>query len=948
MLSLKHQSLLSKAQTIICIFLLMNMLNVAAVFAQSDGCMTLNLSAEEYSILKSDTGFNVIEMDGFSPLLSPGDPSLPHRVFEILLPQDADPSSLTMTIISAKERPLEGRFNIEPAGPIVAQTHGSSSSPYWGNGKKIVNGRNIAVYENDTNFPAQFVSMYGPSQMRKWKYVPVDFIPFEYNPVSGSLTLIENVTIQICYNKIAPTAEYEQSSAALRDDTAMDDVAPGFFYNYAAFKGSYQPTGNIEAAGKETYDYVIITANQTKNSSANLSNFVTHKQSLGYRVLVVTENDFGSLIGQAPNHRAEKIRKWLKDNYLTKGIKYVLLIGDPNPYINATFEGDIPMKMCYPVDNSSNLTSGNAVPTDFFYAELNGNWDLNGNGYFGEKNDMGIGGLDLCADVYVGRIPVYGKDYATLDKILKKTIDYESSKDIDWRRNALLPMAFSDNRTDGAYLAEQMKSDYLNSQGYTNWTMYQMKPNLCNIRSNFIGKEEIQNETAVMNRWTAQRFGIVSWWGHGDSNSANWGYGSCGSGNIFNSTQASNLNNRYPSFTYQCSCTNGYPEESDNLQYQILKNGGIATVGATRYSLYSMGQKSFHEALSGPGIGYEYLKRIAQDEMPAGDALYQTKTKFISWDNSWANNYYDFNIYGDPSVSISAANLPNMPMTPQGRKHVTALENSTFSTNESSSSGGSVFYAFDWGDGKSDTTNWISSGGVASLSHAWNSYGSYKIKARAINRRGMESAWSSPMTVVVEAGNPGTPTQPRGPVSVLVGRSATYETSAIDPGNLDLDYVFDWGDDSANWTETVMSGKKVSLAHIWTRAGTYDVKTYAQNTRNNQSTYSTVLKVTVNSANPPSKPAKLKGNDRGFVGRITYFSTYAKDPGNLNVKYTFNWEDGTPDSSTGFVRSGMPARENHIWKKAGVYQVTAWATNSKGDKSDLSEPHIVRIKPWSK
>jgi len=214
--------------------------------------MTLNLNAEEYSILKSDTGFDVIEMGELSPLLSPGDPLLPHKVFEILIPQDADPSSLTMTIVSAKERPLEGRFNIEPAGPIVSQASGNSSQPYWGSGKKIVNGRNIAVYKNDTTFPVQSVTMHDPSQMRKWKYVPIDFIPFRYNPVSGSLTLIENVTIRICYNRIAPTAEYEQSSAALRDDTVMDDVAPGFFYNYAAFKSSYQPTGNVEAAGIET------------------------------------------------------------------------------------------------------------------------------------------------------------------------------------------------------------------------------------------------------------------------------------------------------------------------------------------------------------------------------------------------------------------------------------------------------------------------------------------------------------------------------------------------------------------------------------------------------------------------------------------------------------------------------------------------------------------------
>ena len=37
-------------------------------------------------------------------------------------------------------------------------------------------------------------------------------------------------------------------------------------------------------------------------------------------------------------------------------------------------------------------------------------------------------------------------------------MDYELAGSPTWRRKALLPMAFSDTSTDGAYLSEQMKS----------------------------------------------------------------------------------------------------------------------------------------------------------------------------------------------------------------------------------------------------------------------------------------------------------------------------------------------------------------------------------------------------------------------------------------------------------------------------------------------------------
>jgi hypothetical protein len=96
--------------------------------------------------------------------------------------------------------------------------------------------------------------------------------------------------------------------------------------------------------GPGVYDYVIITTNAIEAGSTKLASFITHKQSLGHTVLVVTEDDFGGLTGQAPNHKAERIRQWLKNNYVSKGIKYVLLIGDPHPYESG--EGDIPMKMC--------------------------------------------------------------------------------------------------------------------------------------------------------------------------------------------------------------------------------------------------------------------------------------------------------------------------------------------------------------------------------------------------------------------------------------------------------------------------------------------------------------------------------------------------------------------------------------------------------------------------
>jgi hypothetical protein len=402
------------------------------------------------------------------------------------------------------------------------------------------------------------------------------------------------------------------------------------------------------AGGAGVYDYVIITTNAIEASSTKLASFITHKQSLGHTVLVVTEDDFGSLTGQAPNHKAEKIRQWLKNNYVSKGIEYVLLIGDPHPYESG--EGDIPMKMCWPRSTSSYDT-----PTDYFYADLTGNWDKDGDGYYGEwGHDYPVsGGVDFSPEVYVGRIPVYSAAYTTLDNILQKIIDYETAGSVSWRKSILMPMGFqsSTGPYDGAMLGEQMRDYYLNANSYTSWRMYQQGNGTCGLDSNYTSEQELRGGTVVRTRWAANDYGIVSWWGHGSATSTSVGYSGCWDGTLFQSSYCSSLDDNHPSFTYQCSCTNGYPENSDNLQYAILKRGGIGTVSATRVSWFNTGvvYGDFDGSTTNSGIGYEYVDRLVQ-ELPGGDALYQTKQSMSPGMSTRLMNWYDFNLYGRNGV----------------------------------------------------------------------------------------------------------------------------------------------------------------------------------------------------------------------------------------------------------------------------------------------------------
>ena len=611
--------------------------------ANATESVTATLQAGNYSITKDSSGYDVIIMEGFSDRVDTGNPMLPQKTFDVLLPPNVDDSSLQLKIISSQAQVLEGTYDIKPSPPWLPQSSNDTSV-------ELV--KNLSTYEANANYPESCVMLLPPSQMRKWKFVPVNFMPFQYNPLTRKLTLNDNVTIEISYSLIQLPAAM---AASLLADTVLDKLAPATFINYNEVSNRYAPKEKAVPAPGATSGYVIITTNAIRAGSSKLSSFVAHKQNLGYSVQVVTEDDFNGLTGQAPNHRAEKIRQWLKNNYISKAIKYVLLIGNPSPYESG--EGDIPMKMCWPRRGASD--GYQESPTDYFYADLTGNWDKNANQYYGEWADYtASGGVDLAADVYVGRIPVYGSNYTALDSILQKTMDYETSSSVGWRKSALLPMSWSDSSTDGAYLGEQMKDAYLSPNGYSSWRMYQHGTSgSCTLNSKFSSEENLRGGSVVPNRWAVSDFGIVAWWGHGNSQGAYVGYDSCLDGAFMLSSNAPSLDNAHPSHTYQCSCENGYPEDSNNLQYAILKNGGITTTASTRVSWYYVGQKSFANSPSNAGMGYEYVKQLvkglvadgAVQGLPAGDALYVMKSTGVSGPSGYREilmNFYDFCLEG--------------------------------------------------------------------------------------------------------------------------------------------------------------------------------------------------------------------------------------------------------------------------------------------------------------
>jgi predicted outer membrane repeat protein len=601
--------------------------------AGADETGTIRVPVPVPTIAVHDNGAELAEFEFTSELASgsvqwlsrPGEPDLPSRAVTLLLPPDAD---LTMVDVQLSEpiySSLEGSWDVAPAAPPATRVL-ETEIVHWPEDRLLNHGRDRAIYTSADTWPTFDVQILGAGQLRQWRLLQVAVPLFRYRPASGELSRLDQAELVVSYERLADS-EIDlpafTPAALVTHQRQVQDLTLNFDRECAAYKTGSSSDDALPIQAGVNEHYAIITTDAIALGSTQLANFVTHKQNVGFSVQVITETDFSGGVGDVA---AENIRTWLQNHYLADNITHVLLVGNPDPN-----SAGVPMKLTYPALN-------HPTPTDYYYADLTGNWDLDGDGYTGEyADDFDPGGVDRYAELIVGRIPYYG-DIAELDSILSKSIAYETEADPTWRKNVLLPMRPSDELTPGFHLGEAIKDNLL---AVKNWPYHRIYDETFGL--NPPPETTPCTEPIVSGIWSTTPFGLSVWWAHGN---ITWASG------IMSSGGTASLNDTYPTIVFQAVCANAYPEEPDNLSYTLLKNGGIVTVGATRTSWYIVGQVLFEGKPSNAGMAYEFSSRIVGARTSCGFALNDLRERIYPTVMEFWKNYVAFNIYGDPSLHM--------------------------------------------------------------------------------------------------------------------------------------------------------------------------------------------------------------------------------------------------------------------------------------------------------
>jgi hypothetical protein len=128
------------------------------------------------------------------------------------------------------------------------------------------------------------------------------------------------------------------------------------------------------------------------------------------------------------------------------------------------------------------------------------------------------------------------------------------------------------------------------------------------------------------------------------------------------------------------------------------------------------------------------------------------------------------------------------------------------------------------------------------LNYGWSSFYEY-INMYTFNLFGDPSLIQQGVDV---SGRPNKPNTPTGEASGKIDVEYTYTSSAIDPDNDPIYYIFNWGDGTdSGWLGPIDSGITYEVNHIWKKKGNYEIKTRVKDSNGLISSWSDPLPITM-------------------------------------------------------------------------------------------------------
>ncbi len=377
-------------------------------------------------------GYAELKMESCSNYARSGLPVLPVKTARILLPYMS--SLKDINVIKGRKITISDTYKIKP---------GQRPVPLSYKGMVDFTAPNAEVYDSNVPYTGKFYTQYSVQNKRGYQILIINLQPVEYIPRAGVVSYWEELTVRVSLE------ESPEKSPGARPSTRGKISKPvkrtimrcPFLHKKSARDRILETVDNPEmintypeedkAPNKSRLQgdaqYLIIT-NEELSDTPGPNNFQALCESKSARgitcTIVTTEWIYNNYDGTRPDGGTDnqtRIRNCILDYYTNYGTEYVLLAGDADGREGG--ENIVPARgLAVRGVPEEDLN----IPADIYYACLDGSFDHNANGVYGEPDD-GPGGNfpDIYAEVYVGRACVDSQE--EVQNFVKKILAYENA-----------------------------------------------------------------------------------------------------------------------------------------------------------------------------------------------------------------------------------------------------------------------------------------------------------------------------------------------------------------------------------------------------------------------------------------------------------------------------------------------------------------------------------------
>lgn len=372
--------------------------------------------------VETANGYTYVQMDGLREVGNPGEPLLPTRGARILLPPGE--AVVGVEVILGPMEALPGEHLVAP---------GQMEYPLSLPGTHEPVRPNPAIYESSAPFPPQAAVHVTTERVRGYDIAFVRLYPVEYAPARRTLSYCRSLELRV---HTAPLPDGLEAQAEMfRSDRRTLERVSRLIDNDGAEETYLDRLGDRKTGTRsgEIYPYLIITDTAYLSIFQDLADFKTAK---GMRAKMVRVDSLTA--NMSGDDDQERIRNYIIEAYQDYGAEYVLLAGD---------DEIIPHRGLYAV--AYGYYSDEDIPADLYYGALDGNWNSDGDGLWGEPSEA-----DLLPEVHVGRAPVDNTTEVT--HFVTKTLKYQQDPVLAECATALLAgeLLWDDPTYGGDYMEE--------------------------------------------------------------------------------------------------------------------------------------------------------------------------------------------------------------------------------------------------------------------------------------------------------------------------------------------------------------------------------------------------------------------------------------------------------------------------------------------------------------